>query len=226
MPGLVSATGVLGFLADEEPELKVFALKTLNDDIDTVWTEVAGALSQIEALYEDESFPERRLAALVLAKVYFHLQDYNESMTFALAAGPLFKLDAPSEFEETIISKCVDQYIAVSSSRHTPAKQSKNDVALPALATNFGSGSLDGSALISPTTPFSQSMLPSKSLLSRDSVDNTILRWGKARTRACDRVVCARKKRMHSSPSSRRASHRPARTRDPVRSPLVKLLRG
>jgi 26S proteasome regulatory subunit N2 len=47
MPGLVSATGVLGFLADEEPELKVFALKTLNDDIDTVWTEVAGALPQM-----------------------------------------------------------------------------------------------------------------------------------------------------------------------------------
>ncbi|SPQ24575.1 96e17b70-f200-44bf-84dd-fbd187132eea [Thermothielavioides terrestris] len=175
MPALVSATGVLGFLADEEPELKVFALKTLNDDIDTVWTEVAGALSQIEALYEDESFPERQLAALVLAKVYFHLQAYNESMTFALAAGPLFKLDAPGEFEETIISRCVDQYIAVSSARHTPPKQSKNDVALPALTTTFGPASLDGSALISPTTPFSQSTLPSKSLLSRASVDNTIL---------------------------------------------------
>lgn len=47
MPGLVTATGVLGFLADEEPELKVFALQTLNDDIDTVWTEVAAALSQM-----------------------------------------------------------------------------------------------------------------------------------------------------------------------------------
>jgi hypothetical protein len=47
MPGLVSATGVLGFLADEEPDLKIFALETLNDDIDTVWTEVAGALSQM-----------------------------------------------------------------------------------------------------------------------------------------------------------------------------------
>ncbi len=47
MPGLVTATGVLGFLADEEPELKVFALQTLNDDIDTVWTEVAGVLSQL-----------------------------------------------------------------------------------------------------------------------------------------------------------------------------------
>ena len=49
MPGLITttATGVLAFLADEEPELKIFALKTLNDDIDTVWTEVAGALSQM-----------------------------------------------------------------------------------------------------------------------------------------------------------------------------------
>lgn len=47
MPGLITATGVLGFLSDEEPELKVFALQTLNDDIDTVWTEVAGALSQM-----------------------------------------------------------------------------------------------------------------------------------------------------------------------------------
>ncbi|KAK3385414.1 armadillo-type protein [Podospora didyma] len=175
MPGLVTATGVLAFLADEEPELKVFALKTLNDDIDTVWTEVAGALSDIEALFEDETFPERQLAALVLAKVYFHLQAYNESMTFALAAGPLFKLDAPGEFEETIISKCIDQYIAVSSTHHTPSKQSKNDIALPALATTFASGALDGSALISPTTPFSQSTLPSKSLLSRASTDNTIL---------------------------------------------------
>ncbi|KAK4225421.1 armadillo-type protein [Podospora fimiseda] len=175
MPGLVTATGVLAFLADEEPELKVFALKTLNDDIDTVWTEVAGSLSQIEALYEDDSFPERRLAALVLAKVYFHLQAYNESMTFALAAGPLFKLDAPGEFEETIISKCVDQYIAVSAARHSTTKQTKNDISLPAIATTFGTGAPDGSVLISPTTPFSQSTLPSKSLLSRASTDNTIL---------------------------------------------------
>lgn len=50
MPGLVTATGVLGFLADEEPELKVFALQTLNDDIDTVWTEVAGVLGQMFVL--------------------------------------------------------------------------------------------------------------------------------------------------------------------------------
>src|SRR6478609_10221669 len=88
-----------------------------------------------EALYEDESFPERQLAALVLAKVYFHLQAYNESMTFALAAGPLFSLDNPGEFEQTIIEKCIDQYIAVSSARHASEKVAKADISLPALAT-------------------------------------------------------------------------------------------
>ncbi|KAM4055997.1 proteasome/cyclosome repeat domain-containing protein [Hirsutella rhossiliensis] len=172
MPGLVSAIGVLAFLSDEEPELKVFALQTLNDDIDTVWTEVAGALSQLEALYEDESFPERQLAALVLAKVYYHLQAYNDSMVFALAAGDLFKLESPGEFEETIISKCVDQYIAVTAAQHAKPKASSN-ADLPELTTTFSNAS-DG-AVMSPTTPFSHTTLPPKSLLSRASLENTIL---------------------------------------------------
>lgn len=45
--GLKSAAGVLGFLYDTETELKVFALETLNEEIDTVWTEVAGEVAQM-----------------------------------------------------------------------------------------------------------------------------------------------------------------------------------
>ncbi|KAL3425549.1 proteasome/cyclosome [Phlyctema vagabunda] len=177
MPGLTSASGVLGFLSDEEPELKVFALQTLNDDIDTLWTEVAGSVGQIEALYEDESFPERQLASLVLAKVYYHLQEYNESMTFALGAGDLFKLDNGGEFEETIISRCVDQYIAVSAKSHADPQQVSRKASIPALATSFANGSNEANVtagLTSPTTPFSQSTLPSKSLLSRTSTDTLL----------------------------------------------------
>jgi 26S proteasome regulatory subunit N2 len=47
MPGLTSAVGVLAFLADEEPDLQVYALRTLNENVDMVWTEVAEALSQM-----------------------------------------------------------------------------------------------------------------------------------------------------------------------------------
>ncbi|KAI0506671.1 armadillo-type protein [Xylaria bambusicola] len=179
MAALVTATGVLALLADEEVELKVFALQTLNEDIDTVWFEVAPAVTDIEALYEDESFPERKLAALVLSKVYFHLQAYDESMFFALAAGDLFKLDNPGEFEETIISKCVDHYIGTKpkSESYTVSDEDDGVASPPSLATAFATGTSDSnaSALISPTTPFSQSTLPSKSLLSRASTDNTIL---------------------------------------------------
>jgi hypothetical protein len=58
-----------------------------------------------EALYEDETFPKRELAALVASKVYYHLQEYNESMVFALGAGKLLNLDKGGEFEQTIICR-------------------------------------------------------------------------------------------------------------------------
>ncbi|KAL9611488.1 MAG: hypothetical protein Q9167_003886 [Letrouitia subvulpina] len=167
MPGLTSAAGIVGFLKEPEPDLQVFALRILNDEIDSLWTEVAGSIQDIEGLYEDVNFPERELAALVAAKVYYNLQEYNESMTFALGAGKLFNLDVEGEFEDTIISKCVDTYIALSGS--TPANAVSQPP--PQLTTSFPSvangASSTSASLASPTTPFSQSVLPSKSLLSR-----------------------------------------------------------
>lgn len=171
MVGLTSAAGVVGFLSEPDPELQIFALRKLNEEIDSLWTEVAGSVGEIEALYEDESFPERELAALVASKVYYNLQEYNESMNFALGAGKLFDLDHEGEFEDTIISKCVDTYIALSAMHNPAAVASATSQPLPLLTTAFPSiangASSTSAGLTSPTTPFSQSTLPSKSLLSR-----------------------------------------------------------
>ncbi|KAI9807917.1 MAG: hypothetical protein M1825_005223 [Sarcosagium campestre] len=179
MVGLTSAVGLVGFLSEPDPELRVYALKWLNDDIDLFWTEIADSVGQIEALYEDESFPERQLAALVVAKVYYHLQEYNESMIFALGAGKLFDLDRNGEFEETIIAKCVDTYIALKSSQDLASLpgQSAANQQLQQLSTSFPQAT-DGVAstsasMTSPTTPFSQSTLPSKSLLSRQGTSES-----------------------------------------------------
>ncbi|KAJ9269663.1 hypothetical protein DTO212C5_4274 [Paecilomyces variotii] len=169
MVGLSSAAGLVGFLSEPDPELQVFALKTLDAEVDTLWTEIVDAIPQIEALYEDETFPERELAALVASKVYYHLQEYNESMVFALGAGKLFNLDNGGEYEETIIAKCVDTFIALSASRKAATGDQPAN-----LNTSFpssGNGATSTSAsLTSPITPFSQSALPSKSLLSRQEV--------------------------------------------------------
>lgn len=93
-------------------------------------------------------------------------------MAFALGAGKYLKLDNAGEFEDTIISKCLDTYIALSASRDVTlaATTAANQ---PQLDTAFGQGG-DGAAsmsasLTSPVTPFSQSVLPSKSLLSRQN---------------------------------------------------------
>ncbi|KIW72108.1 hypothetical protein PV04_00328 [Phialophora macrospora] len=172
MVGLVSAAGLVGFLSEPDPELRSFALKQLDSQVDLLWTEIANSVGQIEALYEDDSFPERELAAIVASKVYYHLQEYNESMAFALGAGKYFRLDNPGEFEDTIISKCVDTFIALSASRD-PTLAAANAGTQPQLDTAFsqaGDGAASMSAsLTSPVTPFSQSVLPSKSLLSRQN---------------------------------------------------------
>ncbi|EXJ79336.1 26S proteasome regulatory subunit N2 [Capronia epimyces CBS 606.96] len=172
MVGLVSAAGLVGFLSEPDPELRSFALKQLDSQVDLLWTEIADSVGEIEALYEDESFPERELAAIVASKVYYHLQEYNESMAFALAAGKHFRLDQPGEYEDTIISKCVDTFIALSASRG-PTSAAATAGTQTELDTAFGQGG-DGAAsmsasLTSPVTPFSQSVLPSKSLLSRQN---------------------------------------------------------
>lgn len=73
------------------------------------WTPANSSSS--EALYEDESFSERGLAALVASKVYYHLQEYNESMVLALGAGKLFKLENGGEYEETIIGMLKKSHI-------------------------------------------------------------------------------------------------------------------
>lgn len=47
MVGLASAAGLVGFLSEPDPELKVFALKSLDAQIDLLWTEVVDAVPQM-----------------------------------------------------------------------------------------------------------------------------------------------------------------------------------
>ncbi|RIB20457.1 armadillo-type protein [Gigaspora rosea] len=113
MVGLTSAGGIIALLEEPEEELKIYALKKLNEIVDQFWAEISDAVQKIEILYEDESFPQRQLSALVASKVYYHLGEFDDSLTFALGAGDLFDATSKSEYVETIISKCIDKYISL-----------------------------------------------------------------------------------------------------------------
>ncbi|PWW75040.1 26S proteasome regulatory complex, non-ATPase subcomplex, Rpn2/Psmd1 subunit [Tuber magnatum] len=103
MPGLTSASGLIGLLDEPDQQLKCYALQNLDKLVDQFWAEIADSVSKIEVLYEDDQFSERNLAALVASKVYYHLGEYDESMMFALGAGDLFDITAKSEYVETMI---------------------------------------------------------------------------------------------------------------------------
>ncbi|CCX33138.1 armadillo-type protein [Pyronema domesticum] len=115
MPGLTSAAGLIGLLDEPDTDLRNYALQQLDVYVHQFWPEIADEVSKIEAIYEDESFKQRKLAALVVSKVYYHLGEYDDSMMFALGAGELFNITAKEEYVDTIISKCIDEYIAVTS---------------------------------------------------------------------------------------------------------------
>lgn len=47
MVGLISAAGLIGFLSEPDLELRVFALKQLDSQVDLLWTEIANSISQM-----------------------------------------------------------------------------------------------------------------------------------------------------------------------------------
>ncbi|THD26271.1 26S proteasome non ATPase regulatory subunit [Fasciola hepatica] len=107
---LTSAAGLVSLLDDKGPEVKAFALKRLDEIVDQFWAEISESVNKIEILHEDVNFPHNKLAALLASKVYYHLAEYEDALHFALCAEELFDTNAPSEFVETIISKCIDKY--------------------------------------------------------------------------------------------------------------------
>ena len=70
---LTSVAGVTALLDEHDIKLQAYALQKLNTLVDRFWTELADSLTRLEELYEDETFPERHLAALVVSKIYFYL---------------------------------------------------------------------------------------------------------------------------------------------------------
>ncbi len=47
MVGLTSAAGLVGLLAEPDAQLRTYALRRLNDEVDLLWPEVADSVGQM-----------------------------------------------------------------------------------------------------------------------------------------------------------------------------------
>lgn len=107
-----SAAGMLSMLEEEDMDLRRYSLQRLHDMVDVFWSEISDQVDALEEMSEDESFPDRALAAAVASKCYYHLEEYDDALRLALAAGQYFDINVESEYVQTIVSKCIDEYIS------------------------------------------------------------------------------------------------------------------
>ncbi|MCL7040937.1 hypothetical protein MKW94_014445, partial [Papaver nudicaule] len=107
---VTSASGFIAMLSETHPTLKLHALKNLNLFVDYFWHEISTSVPIIESLSEDEEFDQRQLAALVASKVFYHLGELNDALSYALSAGPLFDVSEDSDYVHAILAKAIDEY--------------------------------------------------------------------------------------------------------------------
>lgn len=64
-----------------------------------------------EDLFRDSKFRNKELAAILLSKLYFHLNDYKEALNYALKSGAYFNVEDHSDFTEVLVNKSIESYI-------------------------------------------------------------------------------------------------------------------
>ena len=108
---LTSAEGLISLL-DEEPDTQVFAVGKLDSVVNEFWPEIADSIGKIERLVEDKQFASRKAAALLASKVFYHLEQYKQSMSFALEAEELFDVTQGNEYVDTLIGTSLTKSIS------------------------------------------------------------------------------------------------------------------
>lgn len=115
---LVTAAPLLALLKENDDFVKASALQSINEVIDELWSEVSTQLPDFEALYDDVYFTDRKMAALIVSKVYYNLGEYESAVEYALAADEKFNIDEKTQYVETIVSKSIEMYIKSSRERY------------------------------------------------------------------------------------------------------------
>lgn len=86
------------------------ALQRIYQIIDVHWAEICNSLPLIEELSENTDFPAADLAAAIASKCFYHLQEYKDALRLALCAGKYLDISAKSEYIDTILAQCIDEY--------------------------------------------------------------------------------------------------------------------
>lgn len=66
-----------------------------------------------EQLAEDSTFPHHELASLIASKIFYHLEEHEDALRHALAAGSAFDPLDGTEYAHAIVARCIDDYAKI-----------------------------------------------------------------------------------------------------------------
>ena len=89
-----TATSYLTLLQEDDPQLKAIAIDKLDLLIDEHWSEISDYIKTFRTFYMNNEIPSHRLKiALILSKLFYHLEDYESAINWALESGNKFNLE-------------------------------------------------------------------------------------------------------------------------------------
>jgi 26S proteasome regulatory subunit N2 len=108
----MATLGYISLLEEGEADLKEYALKSIDAVVDVSWASVADSVEKLALLARDADFEHQKLAALVTSKVYYHLDEIDNALDYALAAGELFDVTADSQYVSTLVAQAIDTFVS------------------------------------------------------------------------------------------------------------------
>jgi len=129
------AASLLALLEEPDPALVCEALKALDALVPQAWPEMSDSLELLTKFVEQPEFAGSQLAASVVSKIYFHMNQQEKALDYALFAGEYFNpIERTPEtdiaYSECMLRNCIDYYVKVrcesfeASSRPAEKKQS------------------------------------------------------------------------------------------------------
>lgn len=107
------ALALLSVLSEDDPELKSYAIKNLDQCASASWPQIADKLIEIKKLAKQIDFIDHKRAALLASKVSYYLDDLDGAFEYALLANDLFDINKRDEYTSKVISHSIQCYINI-----------------------------------------------------------------------------------------------------------------
>ena len=110
---LNTANSIIALLQSSNPKTREVAINKLDLIVDQHWAEISDHIKVLEDLFASDETNQKEQIALILSKLYFHLEDYENSIDWALESKSKFNYQDKSAYTSTLLKKILEKYISI-----------------------------------------------------------------------------------------------------------------